>query len=97
MGVTKIIYHNPRPFMMRDDIESDTCSRGYGNPSGHSMSIAVATFTVVLIYNGYKAQFKHRGLYLWLLIAIAVVLTFITGFSRLYLAAHSMDQILYGW
>lgn len=97
MGVTKIIYHDPRPFMVQDDIDSYTCSRGYGNPSGHSVSIAVATFTIVLIYNGYKAQFKHRCLYLGLLLTAAIILTALIGFSRLYLAAHSADQILYGW
>ncbi len=55
MGVTKVIYHDPRPFMSRDAIESPTCTRGYGNPSGHSQSIAMVTFTVVLLYHGYSA------------------------------------------
>lgn len=97
MGIAKVAYHDPRPYWERDAIHANGCSRGYGNPSGHSMSIAIVTFLTLLIYQGYSAQFKHRRLYFALLLILAIALTILIGFSRLYLGVHSFDQILYGW
>lgn len=38
MNETKMIYHEPRPYFVDDEIDSlDKCSAEYGNPSGHSL------------------------------------------------------------
>lgn len=33
----KLVYRDPRPYMINNEISSETCSTEYGNPSGHSM------------------------------------------------------------
>lgn len=36
-NLLKLVYRDPRPYMISNLISSSTCSTEYGNPSGHSM------------------------------------------------------------
>jgi membrane-associated phospholipid phosphatase len=40
MNITKMAYHEPRPFMYSETIMPFGCSSEYGNPSGHSIFAA---------------------------------------------------------
>lgn len=49
----KIAYHEPRPYMIEPGITPLSCSRAFGQPSGHSMSAALIAITMVLdIFHG---------------------------------------------
>ena len=40
MNLTKMAYHEPRPYMTTEKIKVFGCSAEYGNPSGHSIFAA---------------------------------------------------------
>ena len=51
--ITKIGYHDPRPYMTDEKIEPIMCSHEFGNPSGHSQfAAAYALFTFLDFYHG---------------------------------------------
>ena len=37
IDLTKLLYGNPRPFWVSDDVQAIACTAQYGHPSGHSM------------------------------------------------------------
>lgn len=42
LSILKLLYHDPRPYFIFDDISGYGCDPGFGKPSGHSfMSINV--------------------------------------------------------
>jgi membrane-associated phospholipid phosphatase len=45
----KILYRNPRPFMVSDEMQAISCSKSFGNPSGHSSLSACFYTTLFLI------------------------------------------------
>ena len=47
--ILAIIYSEPRPYWMTDDIKGFTCTTDYGNPSFHTMS-GSTFFTAVWLY-----------------------------------------------
>jgi hypothetical protein len=46
----KLAYADPRPYMMSSDIQPFSCSKGFGNPSGHSSAAAVFSIVLFLDY-----------------------------------------------
>jgi membrane-associated phospholipid phosphatase len=46
-GYLKIFYADPRPYMVSGDIKPISCSREFGNPSGHSLA---ASFFAVAVF-----------------------------------------------
>jgi membrane-associated phospholipid phosphatase len=45
----KIIYRNPRPYMVDAEITAFGCSKSFGNPSGHSSLSACLYVTLLLL------------------------------------------------
>lgn len=90
MNVTKIGYHDPRPYMSDDQIIPYDCSHEYGNPSGHSIYAAgVPLFLFLDIFHGYLKSFTKLSYYLSL---GGVIFTAIfIGFARLYVGVHSLN------
>ena len=44
MNISKLFYHQPRPYWVRAEIEAYNCSTQFGNPSGHCLfSAGMAT------------------------------------------------------
>ncbi|MBI4837176.1 MAG: phosphatase PAP2 family protein [Candidatus Portnoybacteria bacterium] len=87
--VFKLLLHRTRP-----DIGFSLIPRnGYAFPSGH------ATMSLIfygMIGYGFLKKFKKR----WLkppLVILAIVLIFLVGFSRIYLGAHWVSDVLAGW
>ena len=96
MNITKMAYHEPRPFMVSAVIQVYGCSAEYGSPSGHSLFVAAFTFFFFLdICNSGKYQYS-RTLY-YLILATACSLTLLIGFARFYVGVHTLNQIVYGW
>ncbi len=54
MNITKMAYHEPRPFMFSEKIEVYGCSAEYGNPSGHS--IFAAAFNLFLYFDIFHSK-----------------------------------------
>ena len=56
MNITKMGYHEPRPFMVSDSIKVYGCSAEYGNPSGHSLFAAAFNlfFFLDIFHSGKK-------------------------------------------
>ena len=95
MGVGKMAYHSPRPYMVSDDVQVFGCSTEYGHPSGHSLNSMA--FCIGLLLDRI-ASHKEDSICLRVLQYIASIgFPLLVGFSRLYNGDHSMDQILYGW
>lgn len=96
-NLLKIIYSNPRPFWINNKLKT-SCETGFGNPSGHaftSSAIYLSFWNCVTDFEFFKKGKKgiatRIGLLLFFIgLIIAIVL------SRLYLAVHSINQIIHG-
>jgi membrane-associated phospholipid phosphatase len=92
MNLTKIAYHNPRPYMTDDKIEPIGCSHEYGNPSGHSLFAAGFFFSMFLdIFHAKNQERKKNKLVYGLSLFGTIAITVLIGFARLYVGVHSID------
>lgn len=101
MNITKIGYHDSRPYMSDDYIIPYGCSNEYGNPSGHSLfSAGFIIFCFLDVYHG-KERHGEVGMQKNWKYAVAVIFTILLPlticFARLYVGVHSIDQIMYGF
>lgn len=86
--IIKEIIKRPRPSVTRLVAES-----GYSFPSGHAMtSIAFYGFLIYLIYKNIENKY-----YKWGLIILFSLLTFVIGFSRIYLGVHYTSDVISGF
>ncbi|MFC2098825.1 phosphatase PAP2 family protein, partial [Bacteroidota bacterium] len=83
-SLVKQAFHAPRPFWVDQGILGMHADNGFGLPSGHAQSA-----TVWLLAASYL---KKRVFWI-----IAVLVTFMVGFSRAYLGVHFPSQIIFGW
>jgi len=101
MNLTKMAYHEPRPYMTTDKIKVFGCSAEYGNPSGHSIfAAAMDTFVFLDVFYAQENSGQTRkaieklSYAFWLFISVS--LTFLIGFARFYVGVHTLNQIVYG-
>lgn len=90
-------YHQPRPYFVADDIQVlEKCSVHYANPSGH---VTITTAHLIFLYleqfQSKDKKIKNSRLKNAIKVVI-VVLVIITMYHRIYLGAHSINQVLYG-
>ena len=103
MNITKLAYHQARPFWVSFAIEAGSCSSQFGNPSGHSLTSLGVALAVWFDYNQCVVDGKLPSDSKFAK-PFARVLTLITalgfgvsiGWSRFVLGAHSMNQIVFG-
>jgi len=93
-NILKIVYGEARPYWISEDLKP-ALNMGFGNPSGHSMSsiaVYLSIWHIIIENKFFKNNFflKVTLLFFFLIIAVMVIL------SRLVLAAHSINQVLYG-
>ena len=96
-NILKIIYRNPRPFWKSNKLDI-VCNSGYGNPSGHSLvslSLFLVLSHVVTNFNYFKKSKKGKILRI-IIFCFLIILAFLVIISRLYLTAHSINQIIFG-
>jgi membrane-associated phospholipid phosphatase len=86
-SVIKIVFHGPRPYWYTQNVEalSPKPETSFGIPSGHAQNAVVFWGTLA---HGLR---KNWG---W---GIAVLLMFLIGLSRMYLAVHFPHDVLVGW
>jgi membrane-associated phospholipid phosphatase len=90
-SLSKLLFADPRPFWYTTNILQLEwkCPGQFGNPSGHSRDAAI--FYYILIYD---ILLRRGGLGYWW---TAIVFVWVSvPFSRLYLGAHSSNQVILG-
>ena len=80
----KDLFCHPRPFVMDPTVQR-SAAEGYCTPSGHSQG-------AVVVWGTLAAYFRER--WLWV---VAVALSLLIGFSRVYLGVHFPHSVLAGW
>jgi membrane-associated phospholipid phosphatase len=85
-GALKLVFHRPRPELAFVHLET------YSFPSGHAAS-ATAVYGALAFLLVRRASWTRR-LALW---ASAVLVVAVIGFSRLYLGAHYLSDVLAGF
>jgi len=100
-GYFKLIYYQPRPYMLDLNVHSYTCAKGFGSPSGHSSS--AWSFPIILfldIFHGMPIKEKNTKLVYFmfpswftylLVLSLAIFWSFIIPYSRYVLGAHSLN------
>lgn len=85
-GALKLIFKRPRPELSFTHLDT------YSFPSGHA-AVSTATFTVIayLLARRYRTTWARALIVLGTVVAIGLV-----GFSRLYLGAHYLSDVLAG-
>ena len=91
----KLVYHEPRPYMMNSDIQPIDCDKSFGNPSNHSGSSFLFAFAVFLdIFHG-KPFTKKVYSYSWTLyimaLSFAIFWAISLPYTRVLLGVHSVN------
>jgi membrane-associated phospholipid phosphatase len=81
----KVAFRGPRPYWVETSLPAYSAETSFGFPSGHAQNAAVVW--------GLMANHIKRS-WTWV---IAMLLIFLIGFSRLYLAVHFPHDVLFGW
>ena len=104
INLLKNAYAYPRPYLVFDDIEPYSCSKEYGNPSGHSSAAMLMAIMLFLDQYHGKSLYQLLGrrsvqneqtplFYLCYSLSLLAALTWasLIPFARVYLGAHSID------
>lgn len=98
MNMTKISYHNPRPYWVDIAvIPYGSCSQEFGNASGHSIFVCSFMFYFLDVFHG-TLKGKKIAWYIYfpcLLFTLGFIVCM--GYARLYVGLHTLNQIIYGW
>jgi hypothetical protein len=87
-AIVKMLFAAPRPYWVSAQVEPLSVEHTFGIPSGHAQNAAAIW--------GVMAASAQRVGKRWAWVA-ALVLTFLIGFSRLYLGMHFLHDVLLGW
>ena len=92
----KLYLKDPRPYYIDSTVHPTKCTLDYGNPSGHSqVSISFNLLLWSIYCNAPKK--KISAIKKYSLLVVAILISGIVGYSRLYIVSHTLDQILYGY
>jgi membrane-associated phospholipid phosphatase len=96
-NLMKIIYQNPRPFWIDTELKL-SCNGGFGNPSGHSMRSAAIYLAFAHLITDKNFTSSRSLNVIWKSIIFSISIGLIIGImlSRVYLGAHSINQIIFG-
>lgn len=82
----KMAFHGPRPYWYSSNVKVLGAAEGnFGAPSGHAQN-------AVVVWGGLAQRIKARAAWI-----IAIIIMFLIGVSRIYLAVHFPHDVLLGW
>jgi hypothetical protein len=81
----KVFLGHPRPYYVYAEVDPLLGSNGFGMPSGHASTATSVWGSIALLS-------KRKAVY-----ALAILLVFLVGASRVYFGVHSLGQIVGGW
>jgi membrane-associated phospholipid phosphatase len=84
-AIVKLLFIAPRPYWVSAQVKPLSLEQTFGIPSGHAQNSAA-------LWGMMAAGINRR--WAWI---TAFVLTFLIGFSRLYLGMHFLHDVLAGW
>jgi membrane-associated phospholipid phosphatase len=84
-GAIKVLFRGPRPYWISTSVTGFASETSFGIPSGHSQN-SMAVWGIM------AAWMKKR--WAWI---VAILVIFLIGYSRLYLAVHFPQDVLSGW
>ena len=94
-SISKLHFHQARPYWVNPAIKAISCSNQYGNPSGHSLVCLGLSLAIFLDYNSWVATRPENKLRAWywqvLLFILVLVFSGTIGYSRLFLGVHSLN------
>ena len=83
--ILKLLFAGPRPYWVSAQVKAFLAENTFGIPSGHAQN-AAALWGLL--------DSRVNGRWTWL---AAFALTFLIGFSRLYLGVHFVHDVILGW
>ncbi|WP_329109767.1 phosphatase PAP2 family protein [Micromonospora sp. NBC_01699] len=92
----KLLFGRGRPELL-DPVSH---APGYAFPSGHALTAALAAGVLVLVFLPFVAEIgdaRRRRAARWGLWAGALLVTMVTGLSRIALGVHWLSDVLGGW
>jgi len=82
----KVAFHGPRPYWYSSNVKVlGSAENSFGVPSGHAQN-------GVVVWGTLADRIKHRTIWI-----IAIIVMFLIGISRIYLAVHFPHDVLLGW
>ena len=84
-SIVKLFFLAPRPYWLSTQVNPFIYEDTFGIPSGHAQNSAA--------FSGIAAAWINKR-WAWVL---ALLLTFLIGFSRLYLGVHFVHDVVAGW
>ncbi len=84
-AVAKLLFAAPRPYWVSAEVVPASLETTFGIPSGHAQNSA-ALWGIMAAWAGKR--------WAWI---TALILTFLIGFSRLYIGMHFVHDVLLGW
>ena len=88
----KMIYQSERPNWISKYL-SYTCESGFGNPSGHAFTTVNLYLCLAHIFSKY---FKFGLILKFIIFIFCILISILIIASRVILAAHTINQIIYG-
>ena len=102
MGILKLIYADPRPYMVDNSIRAYKCVKEYGNPSGHSSGASALVITLFLdTFHGKTMIVKNTTFYsnftYYAILVIFTIYGIAMPYTRFLMGIHSLDQVIFGF
>jgi membrane-associated phospholipid phosphatase len=91
-----MLYHEARPTWVSLEVQPFYCSSQFGNPSGHTLM--ATTMIQSYLLNSFPLTGSNSKNYLGVLVwTIGYIYVGIIGYSRLFLGAHTLNQVVFGF